>query len=98
VAGVLGPSVRPTAPPFVKTGHTRPAFASANIFGEATVSDEQAFPIPVVACVRHLLACRHGRTGMLKARAYWPHMPGTGRKEIVGRKWLIGKGTIIFCT
>ena len=69
MAGVLGPSVRPTAPPFVKTGHTRPAFAQGSTFGEATVSDEHAFPIPVVACVRDLLACRHGRRGMLKAMA-----------------------------
>ena len=48
MAGVLGPSVRPTAPPVVKTGHTRPACAQANTIGEVTVSDEHAFPIPVV--------------------------------------------------
>ena len=44
MASVLGPSFIPTAPPVVKTGHTRPACAQANTFGEVTVSDEHAFP------------------------------------------------------
>ena len=51
MACVLGPSVRPTAPPVVKTGHTRPACAQSNTFSLGTVSDEIAHPIPVVVLV-----------------------------------------------
>ena len=39
------------------------------------------------------MAFGHGLRGMLKAGVYWPHLTGTGRKEIVYCSWLISKGT-----
>ena len=65
-------------------------------FGQDTVSDEM-FLIPVVG-ESASSACRHGLKDVLKPEAYWPHMPGTGRKEIVSCQWLIGKDMTTFCT